>query len=108
MGGSSKIQSACESPASTANRFIIGLGLLISTAAGDHIDVRAAFKHYCSSFCGKGGYSICDIGSGNIHMESTDLVNGTAPFFVETAFNESDVGGRSQQRTQSTRQMSAT
>jgi len=73
--------------------FILRLGLLISTAAGDHIDVRAAFKHYCSSFCGKGGYSICDVGSGNIHMESTDLVNGTAPFFVETAFNESDVGG---------------
>merc|ERR1712232_535211 len=56
-------------------------------------DVREAFWHYCSSFCGQGGYSICDIGSGNMQMESMDLVNGTAPFFVETAFNESDVGG---------------
>jgi hypothetical protein len=73
--------------------FTLRLGLLVSTAAGYHVDVRAAFRQYCSSFCGKGGYSICDIGSGNMQMESMDLVNGTAPFFVETAFNESDVGG---------------
>jgi len=61
--------------------FALVLSLLVSISAGAKVDAQDAFKKFCASFCGSGGYATCDIGSGKIALDhiSTDMT--ASPFF---------------------------
>lgn len=63
------------------------LYLLISSfllpVGGANVDVEGAFHDFCKSYCGSGGFAMCDIGNGKISLKSlNDTKTGLKPEWV--------------------------